>query len=95
MVLTYSASSEADVWRGRFHSLLTVFVLIYTANKVMDGDMKLGGFTVLLATLFQFDAQVLSIFTSLSQMANGYSVIVQIAELLNAATRRKVSNWHQ
>ena len=47
----------------------------------MDGDMKLGGFTVLLGTLFQFDSQVLSIFTSLSQMANGYSVQPELDQM--------------
>ena len=64
--------------------------MMYTGKRVMDGEMKLGGFTVLIGTLFQFGGQVLSIFTSLSQMANGYMAVNQLSELLNCPTRRKV-----
>merc|ERR1712166_818376 len=71
------------------HTLLTAFVMIYTGKRVMDGEMELGDFTVLISTLFQFGGQVLSIITSLSQMANGYMAVNQLSELLNCPTRRK------
>ena len=64
--------------------------MIYTGKRVMDGEMELGDFTVLISTLFQFGGQVLSIITSLSQMANGYMAVNQLSELLNCPTRRKV-----
>ena len=66
--------------------------MMYTGKRVMDGEMKLGGFTVLIGTSFQFGGQVLSIFASLSQMAigNGYMAVNQLPELLNCPTRRTV-----
>ena len=55
----------------RFHSLLIFVLYLFIIEKVIDGDVKTGSFAVLIGTMFKFDGQVMLIFTSVFQMANG------------------------
>jgi len=79
-----------------FHMFCTACVLKLAADKAVDGDMSVGAFSALATTIFTFDIQVLEIFSNLIEMANGFAVVVQLAEVLNAPTSRKeMISWRE
>ena len=94
----------------RFHLVCAACIIVFAADRAVDKEMTVGAFSALVGTILAFDGQVLTIFSNLIEMANGwvvylhsivqtillrfrvdrFAVVVQLAEILNASTNRKV-----
>jgi len=86
-----TASFQNSVTRTakQIHAVLAMCAYIVTGYLVCKHHMKVGAFVTIMMTIWKFDAQVLHLFVTVFDMSNGYAAIKQMAQLLNADTRRQ------
>jgi len=70
-------------------TIILVFTYLFCGDQVLQGEMKMGTFVVLVETLVKFSTHIASAFEQIQITTSTFSSIVQLSSLLNAQSRRR------